>query len=64
MREGGRIGLVWTQLIFCFVQEHGVLDLNKGEKRKERGKGEVFKGRWKVKCFMDMRNDVGKVDDK
>lgn len=56
MGEGGHVGLVWTQLIFSFVQEHGVLDLHKGERRKGRGEGEVFKERGKVKRLMEVKN--------
>lgn len=33
--EGGRAGLLWTQLILRLVQEHGVLDLD-GDERRER----------------------------
>lgn len=31
VRKRGRIGLLWTQLLLCLVQEHGVLDLDSGE---------------------------------
>lgn len=41
VREGGRVGLLLTQLLLCLVQEHGVLDLEVGG-RKE-GRGEVIK---------------------